>query len=146
MAVQKSDQITNITAIPPVKTRTSEMGGRVRVAYFSFTTPAGGVAIADTVQLCVIPKGARILGGEAKFEAMSTGAGAATVELGDGTTAAKYLAATSVDAAGKAAFADTVALNYGELLTSELTLTATASVEAWAAAKKLYGHVLYALD
>ncbi len=146
MAVHKSDQIANEKATPRVMVKPSERHGRRRVAYFSFTVPTGGAAVNDTVELAKVPAGARILDGRIAFEAMSTGAGDAGIQLGDGTTAAKYLGTTSVDAAGTADFAHTVALGYGEELASELTLTATVMTEAWAAGQKLLGAIEYALD
>lgn len=146
MPDHKSDQITKLEAGPRKFLPPDELAGRKRVSVFTFAVPAAGVAIAETVALCTVPEGARILGGHAAWEAMSTGAGAATMELGDGTTAAKYLEATDIDAAGSANFADTVARNTLEKLTDELTLTATASVEAWAATKKLVGWIEWTLD
>jgi hypothetical protein len=77
---------------------------------------------------------------------MTTGAGAATMELGDGTTAGKYLEATDVDAAGSSDFADTILRNYGEKLAAPLRLTATVSVEAWAAGQVLKGHIDVLMD
>ncbi len=143
-----STQITKINSVPIQFLPAIDQGGRVRIAFFEFTTPATGVAINDTIQLCKVPKGSRILGGAFANEAMSTAGGAAGVSLGDGTTADKYLAETSVDAASTDLvwFAKTIAKNFGETLAAELTLTATALTEAWAAAKKLWGFVLYALD
>lgn len=146
MAVLKSDQFTKLDASPPERLPPDEFYGRRRVSYFSFTVPVGNAAINDTVQLCRVPAGARLLGGKFKSEAMTTGAGAASIQLGDGTTAAKYLGTTSIDAAAEGEFADTVALNYGEKLASELTLTATVVTEAWAAGQRLLGEVEYVVD
>ena len=146
MAVLKSDQITDLDKIPQVLGDPRDFGGRVRVAYFSFTVPTGDAATSDTVQLTKVPSGARILGGWFAAEAMTTAGGDASIQIGDGTTAAKYLGTTSVDAAAEADFAVTVALNFGEKLTSELVLTATVITEAWAATKKLTGWVRYVVD
>lgn len=146
MAVHKSTQETKRTGTPVKALATNELKGRVRLAYFDFTVPAGGAAVADVVQLTQIPKGGRIIGGALAFTAMSSGAGTAQVQIGDGTTADKYLGTTSVDAAGKATFADTAALNYGEEVAAETVVTATVAGEAWAAAAVLKGHVLYVLD
>jgi len=141
MAVHKSDQITNIDASPRVYLKPNEHG-YIERRWFSFTTPAGNVAIADTIQLCKVPKSARVVGGFCSFEAMSTGAGAAGAEIGDGTTSTKFKAETSVDAAGTFRFGESIAENFGlEATAAEFTLTATARTEAWAAAKKFYGYV-----
>ena len=143
MAEFLSDQVTKLDASPREQLSTNELGGRVRQAFFNFVVPAGNAAISDTIVLQEVPAGARILGGKIAFEAMSTGAGAASVQLGDGTDATKYLGTTSVDAAGEADFANTVALNYGEKLTQKLRLTATVVTEAWAAGQRFTGHVLF---
>ncbi len=146
MATYKSDQETKRTATPPKMLATNEMHGRVRIAYFTYTVPTGNAAVDDLVQLATIPPGARLLGGHLAFEAMSTGGGAASVQIGDGTTADKYLGTTSVDAAGTAVFGTTSALAFGQELTAETTITAKVVTEAWAATKKLHGFVKYVMD
>lgn len=146
MANHKSDQYTLTASTPRELVPARDAHGTRRVAFASFTTPVGGVAIDDTVQLITIPRGARLLGGKYASEAMTSGGAAASMRLGDGTTSDKYLGDTSIDAAGKGTFADTIALYYGEVLTADLVLTATAKTEAWAAGKKLYVEVAYALD
>lgn len=145
MANQKSDQITDLETVPIVKVAAQDATGRVRHIRFSKTLTSN-LAIGETLELCKVPRGARIIGGHAAWEAMTTGAGAATMELGDGTTANKYLEATSVDAAGASDFADTLGRNYGELVANEFTLTATASVEAWASGQAIAGHILVVTD
>lgn len=146
MAETKSDQITNDDARPPVTNPMGTVGAHVRRTYFSWTVPVGNAAIADTAILAKVPSGARIVGGHAAWEAMTTAGAAATGELGDGTTAAKYLEATDMDAAGSADFADTIARNFGEVLAAELTLTLTVSVEAFAAGQTLAGYIEYMAD
>ena len=142
MPVHKSDQIVNNEAFPPRANPPGTINAEVKRTYFSHTVPAGNAAIGDTIELVQdLPKGGLIVGGHAAWEAMTTGAGAATMELGDGATAAKYLEATSVDAAGSAAFADTIARNYGERIPASFKLIATVSVEAWAAGQRLVGHI-----
>ena len=142
MAEFKSDQVTKLDASPREQLATNEAGGRVRQAFFRHAVEAGNL-VNDTISLIEVPAGARILGGKIAFQAMSSAAGTAQVQLGDGTTAGKYLGTTSVDAAGEADFAHTVALNYGEKLTEKLRLTATILGEAWAAGQVFTGHLLY---
>ena len=146
MALFKSLQITNAEAVPAILGDPSEQGGRVRRKYFSFTVPAGNAAINDTVQLTRIPKGARLLGGKIAAEAMSTAGAVASIQIGDGTTPAKYLGTTGIDTAAISDFGDTVALNFAEKLAAELTLTATVLVEAWAAGQKLLGYIDFMTD
>ena len=143
MATLKSDQTTKLDASPREQLATHEYGGRVRQAFFNFVVPAGNAAINDEIELIDIEAGARLLGGKFANEAMSTAGGTASVQLGDGTTADKYLGTTSVDAAGEVEFGHTIALNYGEKLTQKLRLTATVLTEAWAAGQRFSGYVLF---
>ncbi|WP_428247221.1 hypothetical protein [Ferrovibrio sp.] len=146
MTAHKSIQETKRTAIPPKPLDTTELHGRVRVAYFSFTVPAGDAAIDDTIALTTLPLGARMIGGHLAYEAMSTGGANASVQIGTAASAAKYLGTTSIDAAGSTAFGNTVALAYGDLMTADTTILATVKTEALAATKILAGHILYVLD
>ena len=57
VTTEKSDQVTNQEASPPVRLNTNELGGRLRIARFSFTQ---GVAAGDansTIDLVKIPPG-----------------------------------------------------------------------------------------
>lgn len=146
MASYKSVQQTSIDASPRVMLKPNEMGGRVRVAYWEFTTHAtlGLVHDADTVDLVTLPKGARILGGMYVTEDM--GASSEAVDIGIVGTVAKYASNALVDTAGAFAFANTIALNFGELLTAETTIIASPETDDWAAGAKFYGYILYAVD
>lgn len=146
MTTYYSDQITNERAVPRVLNSARDKGGRVRCANFDYTVPTGNIATSSTVQLCKVPAGARLLGGFFAATAMSSDSGDASIQIGDGTTAAKYLGTTSVDSAAAASFGVTKALGYGEELTAELIVTATVVTEAWVAAGVISGHVLYVLD
>lgn len=146
MVTYDSDQFANWNSIPQVLVDPTQHGGRVRVAYFSYTVPTGNIAISSIVQLTKLPKGARILGGRVMTEAMSSAGADASIQIGIVGTAAKYLGTTSVDAIAEADFANTLALNFGEVLTVETTIIATVITEAWVAAKSLAGWVRYALD
>ena len=146
MANHKSVQITKLDAVPAERLETHELGGRVRPAYFEFTVPVGNAAIADTVELCELPAGARILGGHFAAEAMSSGGAAASMQLGDGSDPDRFLGTTSIDAAAEGAFAHTIALGYGQRLAAKTRLVATVLTEAWAAGQKLSGHLLYVAD
>lgn len=146
MTTYYSAERTKSTTVPATMLKPNEAHGHVRQAFFSYATPAGGLAVDDVLSLCSLPAGARILGGRIAFEAMSTGAGAASIRIGTSTTTDAYLGDTSVDAAGVSAIADTIALGYGTVTTAATVLQATVKTEAWAAAKKLYGHMLYVVD
>lgn len=148
MATFKSDQITKLTQSLPNQLNPFESTQPDRVEVFTFTVPAGNAAVNDLIQLCEVPAGATLQGGYFVNEAMSTGAGDASIQIGDGTTADKYLGTTSVDAASTALtwFGVTIAKDFGVVLTSKLTLTAKVITEAWAAGKKLQGKVFYRMS
>jgi hypothetical protein len=147
MTTFKSDQIAALDAAPPVVPKANERHGRLRLHYWSFTTAAGGgPAVNDTVVVARLPRGARILGGRAAAEAMSSGAGTAQVSIGLAGDAARYLETSSVDTAGGLSFADTVARNFGDELAADADVVATVSGEAWAASKKFDGYIVYAVD
>lgn len=43
--------------------KSNEQNGRMRVAYFDYTVPAGGIAAAQTIDLVKLPAGARYIDG-----------------------------------------------------------------------------------
>lgn len=137
MADYKSTQYTNATAFPMTPTKSYEKGHKVTVL-FDYTVPVGGITTTDRVALCVVPKDAVLLGGKIAQDALGN-----SITIGDGTTANKYLASTSVASAGAAAFNDTSALYYQERLSAELILWATPAVGAWTAGKVLKGEITY---
>lgn len=132
----------------------SEARGKVRTMVWDFIVPAGGAAINDVIVLGVLPKGARVLGGREWHQAMSTGAGAATGQIGiysrdiaNALTVVDddaYLAATSFDAAGATDLANTEALKMLDAgLADERVVAAKVTVEAWAAGAKFVGYLKY---
>lgn len=122
MATLYSTQITALEYTnPATRYPAAQWTGKVRVKCFDWT---GDAAQNDYVQLCKLPKGARILRGYIDF----TDFGASvTLDIGDGTTENKYASAIDVaTAAGQGNFANTWALyGYGrEALASDIYLTA----------------------
>jgi len=141
MANFYSTQRANTVANPPVMNPSRDVGKPFRV-WFDYTTPASGMpAVGDTIELVTLPSGARIVGGVAWAEAMSTGAGTAGFDVGYSGAANRYGAAKNVDAAAKVTFADTIAENAGDVLTAERTIIATVTGEQWAANRKFYGYI-----
>lgn len=140
MATVKSTQMATDVA---TKVKANERGGRVRVMYWSYTTPVGGLSAADVIELNKLPKGARVLHGRTFFEAMG---GSGAVQIGIAGTVAKYLATTSVVSAGEADLANTLVLNMGVETAAEETVIATVTTGGWVAAKKFNGYILYAQD
>lgn len=149
MATFYSDQLTDLRATPRKFLPPNE-GGRLHARYFSFTTPTGGVAVSDVVELARIPARARIVDLNLQWEAMSSGAGTATGTFRAGSAA--LVTNLNMDAAGANSFAfDALtagrdpAAGFGHVPSAEVTLTVTAGGEAWAANKKLAGTVVYVL-
>ena len=138
----KADQLTNSDIVPRVMNN-SNTDGRVYAKYFSYTIPAGNLAVGKTLELVRMRKGERILEGHFDNTALSTAGGTAGVTVGDGTTATKYKAETSVDGAGSFKFATTPAENQGQELSQDTSIVATVATEAWAAAGTISGYVLY---
>lgn len=139
----KSDQVTKIDSVDFDMLKPNESFGRVRMAFFSVSTPASGNADGDTYDLCEIPKGARVIGGRTACEAMGA---SVVMAIGITGTLSKYGSAIDVAAAGMDDFAHTIALNFGVETTAKERLIATLSGAAPAASKKLWGYVEYVLD
>lgn len=60
VTAEKSTQVTNMEATPPVKLAPSELHGRVRIAYFAFTQGAAAGDANSTADLVKIPPGKNI--------------------------------------------------------------------------------------
>ncbi|MGD9724406.1 MAG: hypothetical protein AB7U76_24470 [Pirellulales bacterium] len=116
-----SDQITLLRSNPVSKPMSDESRGKLRASVFTWT---GDAAQDDFIELVRLPVGARIMHGRIDFTDLGAGV---TLDIGDGTTEDKYLAALDVaTAAGQSDFANTWAL-YGlgrERLSTAITLTA----------------------
>lgn len=131
-----------------------DMHGRVRIAFFNYTTTALDVG-AGTLELVDVPIGARILRGELITGALGAGV---TASIGPGlvngtgtsygSTAAptKYLNAASVAAAGNVPFANTLALNQGLILPFREHEVLTFGATAPAAGILIQGFLEYVLD
>lgn len=101
MTNYNSDLKTNSAASPPSKNKVNKLHGRVRIFEASYTVPAGGHVIGDTITWGDLPVGARTIGSMGKLY-FSAGTASATLNLGDAASAARHLAATSIASAGSA--------------------------------------------
>lgn len=126
--------------------------GRVHATFFSYTTAA--VASGTVIELCTLPKGARILRGSIVTAAslggsttLSIGTDVALVdEAGTALTAAgvaNLLAATATTGATNTPFAATRALGYLGLTTAATKLNAVTGGATLTAAVFVTGHVEY---
>lgn len=141
MANTNSDQIANAVAVPVVHNKPNEDGGRVRRKYFKVgTVPTGS---GDTMTLCKLPKGARVLGGRFWFS-VAQGV-TATTAIGISGTTGKYRTAAITNALTGFAIADSIVENVGEETTAEETILATNAAAAWAASN-FRGYMEYMVD
>ena len=139
----KSDQLTNVDAVPMVKRNANEKG-KLHAVFFSFTTHATlGLAIGENVEVARLPVDARPVFANIGGEAMSTAGGTAGVKIGDGTTVDAYLEETSCDAAWNTAFFNRPSRAGGVALAGDRSVVVTAATEAWAANKKVIGSIHY---
>ena len=120
----------------------NELAGRLRVAYFDFTTLATGGADGDSYNLTRIPSGARILRIKTVNEALGTSVVAA---IGISGSTSKYGAGLDLAAAGTDEDCLTVA-TYGLVTTAEENLIMTLTGAAPTASKIVKGHVQYVVD
>jgi hypothetical protein len=128
----KSIQYTKITSVPSQKVNTTELAGRVRIAFAEYEADAE----QSTVNMFVLPNGARITEGRLGHDAMGSGTtisvGFAAHKKADGTavsaSAAAYLAATASTGAVGHDIASTIALGENSLVNADgdgMIVTAT---------------------
>ena len=141
MANANSTQIAALATVPVTHLKPNEWGGRVRRAYFDVTVPTTG--IGDTMTLCRVPKGARVLGGSFAFSA-AQGA-TATTAIGISGTTGKYRAAAVTNATTAFPIASTTAENLGTETTVEETIIATNAAATWTAGS-FKGYMDYVVD
>lgn len=151
MSAYNSDQVNQTLNPPNTKLKPNEEGGRERILRFTYTVSASSpLNIADTITTQVLPKGARIFGGNVTFGAagasatLSVGKGASL--NGNAAVPAAYLNAADVHAAGSSLLANTQALNYGDELTDDTPLLLTAAGANFANGTVIAGHVSYVID
>jgi len=134
MATVFSAQRTNSRAIPSVKNKANELGGRIRVAHGTFE--ASSLASGDVIEMFILPDGARLLEGSLAHDAMgssttlSVGHAAYVNSAGTAVSAAAaaYKAAAASTSAQKVDILATLALGSGSELDANedgVTITAT---------------------
>jgi len=96
MASVKATNITNLDASPSVLADASEVHGSVRV--FKDTYEASSLASGSDITVARLPIGAKVVDIHVKADALGSNA---TLAVGNGTTADKYIAATASNTANK---------------------------------------------
>jgi hypothetical protein len=97
MATFLSDLAANRANTPQLLNKGNQQDGEVRVLRAKFTAGASNPQIGDIISWGYLPKGAVILQGKLNYGA---GTASCTINLGDLQSAARYLAATAINAAG----------------------------------------------
>lgn len=161
MANFKSTQVTNMDAAPATKLPTDQHHGRLRFAFFNFVAPTGGLAANDTIDLVKIPSNARIIKSLSKVNVDAALGAARLLDIG-------HLAYTKQDGTAVSASTDNI-LDGGDLNnTTEMTggvgtnaigantldldnrdlvnITATLLGGTMAAARVLFGYIVYVVD
>lgn len=87
--------------LPQQLVKGNQQGGELKAFVSTYTVPAtGGPGIGEYISWGFLPYGARLLPGTKIY--FSAGAASSTINLGDPASAVRYMAATSVTAAGSA--------------------------------------------
>lgn len=98
MATFYSDVRSALASKPAAAVQGTLRGGKVRTRVSKYE--AAAIAADSLIEMDTLPVGARLLGGFLVADALGA---STTLALGDGTTANKYLAATSTASASRTA-------------------------------------------
>ena len=145
-----STQYAKTVAASPSKISTTELHGRVRVAYADFTAAAA----QETINMFKLPDGARIIGGRLNHAALGSSTtvsvGHAAYTQADGTVVAldvdEYKAAASSASATGSAVAATTALGENSLVDAPDGLIVTATTAGANATGLITVQMTYVLD
>mgnify|MGYP003659696827 FL=1 len=145
-----STQYAKTVAASPSKISTTELHGRVRVAYADFTAAAA----QETINMFKLPDGARIIGGRLNHAALGSSTtvsvGHAAYTQADGTVVAldvdEYKAAASSASATGSAVASTTALGENSLVDAPDGLIVTATTAGANATGLITVQMTYVLD
>lgn len=145
-----STQYAKTVAASPSKISTTELHGRVRVAYADFT--AAGAQ--ETINMFKLPDGARIIGGRVNHAALGSGTtlsiGHAAYTQADGTVVAldvdEYKAAAASTSLTSFNIANTTALGENSLVDAPDGLIVTATTAGNNATGLITVQMTYVLD
>ena len=145
-----STQYAKTVAASPSKISTTELHGRVRVAYADFTADAA----QETINMFKLPDGARIIGGRVDHAALGSSTtlsiGHAAYTQADGTAVAadvdEYKAAAASTSLTSFNIATTTALGENSLVDSPDGLIVTATTAGANATGLITVQMTYVLD
>lgn len=136
----------------PAPIDVTDLGGRVRAAFFSYTT-LGNEVVGDVIRLTKLPKGARVVG----FNAAAEDIGAATcvLSVGDaddvdrlvtGLVVSAALAPNAASTALRTPTTEVPDIGFGYKYTAETWISAVVTTAAIDAVGQLWGVILYVVD
>ena len=145
-----STQYAKTVAASPSKISTTELHGRVRVAYADFTADAA----QETINMFKLPDGARIIGGRVNHAALGSSTtlsiGHAAYPQADGTAVAadvdEYKAAAASTSVSAFNIAATTALGENSLVDAPDGLIVTATTAGGDATGLITVQMTYVLD
>jgi hypothetical protein len=145
-----STQYAKTVAASPSKISTTELHGRVRVAYADFTADAA----QETINMFKLPNGARIIGGRVNHAALGSGTtlsiGHAAYDNAAGTTVAadvdEYKAAAASTSVSAFNIAATTALGENSVVDAPDGLVVTATTAGGDATGLIEVQMTYVLD
>ena len=145
-----STQYAKTVAASPSKISTTELHGRVRVAYADFTSAAA----QETINMFKLPDGARIIGGRLNHAALGSSTtvsvGHAAYTQADGTAVAadvdEYKAAAAATSVSAFNIAASTALGENSLVDSPDGLIVTATTAGANATGLITVQMTYVLD
>lgn len=155
MATVNSNQMAKLLAVP-VQHVSSDEHGRVRRAFFAFE-PTVITGATDTINLCVLPPGARVMNGKLFWEA---GTATSTIVIGIAGATSKYSGSTVLltsasiqptvagasggyDLCGVGSGGTIAAPVVGQVLTGPVTIIGTMATAGAAANKRICGWIDY---
>ena len=139
---QLSDQKANEAAVPAVF-NVPNTNGVVKCKYFSGTVAtADGLAVGVLIDLCTLPKGARVIGGLWGNDAVFSGAGV-TLDIGYPDNPDAFADGLDCASLNDTLIANTAALNRGVVLTQDELISATVIGDVIVNDGTYYGYFLY---
>ena len=155
---EKSTQMTNLDASPPVKLEARQAHGKTRVFAFDFTQGAAAGDATSTALLARIPANSKVIGHLSKVYHSAFGA-ARTLDVGykaytdvDGTAVAAdpNFFASAVDVALAGSFlldeSDTQAAQKGREFNGQADIDAVVAVDTIPVGATLNGFVIYSVE
>ena len=145
MANFYSEQYTKMfQSNPPQNVQANELRGRVRVAFFKYTTDASENA-DDLIYFTRLPAGARVIGGQIAWA--DVGAASSVMHVGTADDPDHWIASLAMSSAGTSQIlASNLGTYMGEELSAETNVIGKIVTADFDAAGDIVGYLLYVVD